>query len=392
VNESFQRHPMFSKALKQAFEKFINADERVARQLAEYSNEVLKKGSRIRIENASLESVLTNIAYLYYYISDKDVFERAYSLFLQMRLLNSEFENEHSEKQMIAKLKHSNYQFTNRLEGMFKDMTTSKELLTNFLAADGKQYAGRIQLEVNVCTTSHWPRQDGHSRVVVPQDLKEICDSYKTFYLREHTGHRLDYRMEQGRADMSVWFHQDARPYILNVSTYQMILLLIFNEAVGPAYQIPFSTILDRTGLRQYEVSHHLLSMCHPKVKVLKKSPNTPELNTTDMLSLNPSYSNKARRVTIPTMNPPQVLKDREEKEAKARTIRRKNMMEAAIVRIMKARKKLAHGDLVAEVISQLSMRFMPTPSDVKRRIESLIGQNYLERLPNDRGTYQYMP
>jgi hypothetical protein len=392
VNELFQGHPMFTKALKQAFRVFTNEDERVARKLAAYSNELLKKGSRLGVEKGDVERVLCNIASLYKYIRDKDVFERAYTLFLQMRLLNSQFENERYETEMILKLKHSNYQFTNRLEGMFKDMKISKDLLTSFLATDGKDYAGHFQFVVNVCRSSHWPRQNSHSRIVVPPDLRKICDSYKTFYLREHRGRRLDYRMEQGRADLSVWFHQDTRPYLLNVSTYQMIILLLFNEAVAPDYQISFEMILNRTGLRQHEVSHHVLSMCHPKVKVLKKSPNTPELNPADMLSLNPSYFNRQRHVTIPTIHVPQVLKEREEKEAKARTIRRKNMVEATIVRIMKARKKLKHCELVAEVISHLSMRFVPSPSDVKRRIEGLISQNYLERLPNDRGTYQYMP
>ena len=40
----------------------------------------------------------------------------------------------------------------------------------------------------------------------------------------------------------------------------------------------------------------------------------------------------------------------------------RRHMVEAAIVRIMKARKTLSHNELIAEVTKQISLRFTPTP------------------------------
>jgi len=66
-------------------------------------------------------------------------------------------------------------------------------------------------------------------------------------------------------------------------------------------------------------------------------------------------------------------------------------MIEAAIVRIMKMRKNMQHANLVAEVTKQLSSRFRPNPLTIKKRIESLIEREYLERSSADRKVYNYL-
>jgi cullin 3 len=65
--------------------------------------------------------------------------------------------------------------------------------------------------------------------------------------------------------------------------------------------------------------------------------------------------------------------------------------IEAAIVRIMKARKTLSHITLIAEVTSQLQSRFIPDPMVIKRRIEGLIEREYLKRSSSDRKIYDYV-
>ena len=63
----------------------------------------------------------------------------------------------------------------------------------------------------------------------------------------------------------------------------------------------------------------------------------------------------------------------------------RKFLIEAAIVRVMKSRQTMTHASLIAEVIKQLSARFMPTPQAIKTRIDSLLEKEFLERQPGDR-------
>ena len=55
-------------------------------------------------------------------------------------------------------------------------------------------------------------------------------------------------------------------------------------------------------------------------------------------------------------------------------------------------RKDLLHQKLIAEVIQQLTARFMPDVNMVKKRIESLIEREYLERIEDrEPAAYRYL-
>jgi cullin-4 len=55
----------------------------------------------------------------------------------------------------------------------------------------------------------------------------------------------------------------------------------------------------------------------------------------------------------------------------------------------MKTRKRSSHTDLMGEVLAQV--RFPVLPADVKKRVESLIEREYLERDENDSSMYNYL-
>lgn len=54
----------------------------------------------------------------------------------------------------------------------------------------------------------------------------------------------------------------------MNVSTYQVCILQLFNESATVSLQ----RMKDRTQIPELELKRHLLSLCTPKLRVLKKS------------------------------------------------------------------------------------------------------------------------
>eukprot|EP00485_Elphidium_margaritaceum_P002331 CAMPEP_0202686960 /NCGR_PEP_ID=MMETSP1385-20130828/2697_1 /ASSEMBLY_ACC=CAM_ASM_000861 /TAXON_ID=933848 /ORGANISM="Elphidium margaritaceum" /LENGTH=767 /DNA_ID=CAMNT_0049341651 /DNA_START=114 /DNA_END=2417 /DNA_ORIENTATION=+ len=380
VKTQFQSEQVFHKALKEAFEEFINKEYYTSALLARFANDILKKGTKIAI--ADLENTMDHVVMLYGYIRDKDIFERDYQQYLASRLLQDLSESEQSERSMIGKLKtESGYHWTSKLEDMFKDIQRSKELMVDFKK---KHTDFECELNVSVCTTGAWPTSSIQP-VKKPVDIATVSERFTQFYLNRFSGRRLNFQMDKGKADVSVQFSAKVKK-ILVVSTYQMLVLLLFNNK----QTWTFKEMVDATGIPREDLMVAVLSMAHPKVKAMRKAPNTKEVADDHKFQINPKYTNPRAKIPIPTLNikPDKPEEDNANMEAIYRL--RRHQMDAAIVRIMKARKTLKHPDLVTEVVKQLRGRFTPKPVDIKKRIANLIELEYLERDENDRQLYHY--
>ena len=69
----------------------------------------------------------------------------------------------------------------------------------------------------------------------------------------------------------------------------------------------------------------------------------------------------------------------------------RKHYLDAAIVRIMKARKELSFEQLKIATIDAVSSHFKPNVDQIKKRIDALVESDYLERSPDDRNNFVYV-
>jgi len=123
-------------------------------------------------------------------------------------------------------------------------------------------------------------------------------------------------------------------------------------------------------------------SRAHPRSLWVK------DVDVNDRFSLNTSFENKLIRIKI---NQVQMKETPEENVITTERVfqDRQYQIDAAIVRIMKTRKTLPHNSLISEVYGQL--KFPIKPTDLKKRVESLLEREYMKRSEESPNIYEYV-
>ncbi|XP_065048598.1 cullin-3B-like [Musa acuminata AAA Group] len=386
ISKAFNNDKSFQNALNSSFEYFINLNNRSPEFISLYVDDKLRKGLK-GVSEEDVEVVLDKVMMLFRYLQEKDVFEKYYKQHLAKRLLSGKTASDDAERSMIVKLKtECGYQFTSKLEGMFTDMKTSVDTMQGFYANQYSETGDGPTLAVQVLTTGSWPTQPS-ATCNLPAEILGICDKFRTYYLGTHTGRRLTWQTNMGTADIKATFGKGQK-HELNVSTYQMCILMLFNSAD----QLTYREIEQATEIPAPDLKRCLQSLACVKGKnVLRKEPMSKDIAEDDAFYFNDKFTSKFIKVKIGTVAA-QKESEPEKQETRQRVEEdRKPQIEAAIVRIMKSRRVLDHNTIVTEVTSQLQSRFLPNPVVIKKRIESLIEREFLERDKTDRKLYRYL-
>ena len=191
-----------------------------------------------------------------------------------------------------------------------------------------------------------------------------------------------------GDADLRATFttRGKTRRYELNVSTYAMIILMLFND-LDKGESLSFEQIQAETNIEAPDLIRNLQSLSLvAKWKVLKKEPMSKDIKPTDNFYFNEDFSSQFLKIKVSVVaGGSNRVENSEERRATQERIDtgRASIIEAAIVRIMKSRKALSHSELMTETIAQVTLRFKPDVNMIKKRIESLIDRDYLERGPD---------
>ncbi|XP_071052838.1 cullin-3 isoform X5 [Onthophagus taurus] len=412
---SFSNDKIFKQMIASDFEHFLNLNPKSPEYLSLFIDDKLKKGVKGMSEH-DIEVVLDKSMVLFRFLQEKDVFERYYKQHLAKRLLLNKSVSDDWEKNMISKLKtECGCQFTSKLEGMFKDMTVSNTIMDEFKehVAKNETNLGGVDLFMRVLTTGFWPTQSATPKCHIPAVPLAAFECFRRFYLAKHSGRQLTLQPQLGNADLNAVFYgpkkeesdkegacsssttsvvsnrSGPRKHIIQVSTYQMVVLMLFNNHEKLSYE----EIQNETDIPERDLIRALqsLAMGKPTQRILIKNPKTKDIEPSHEFFVNDSFTSKLHRVKI------QTVAAKGESEPERRETRnkvdedRKHEIEAAIVRIMKSRKRMAHNLLVTEVTEQLKSRFLPSPVIIKKRIEGLIEREYLARTPEDRKVYTYV-
>lgn len=385
VTYSFEATENFFNAVNLAFESFVNAREnKPAELIAKFVDSILRAGNRAFSED-ELEATLDKALTLFRFIDGKDVFEAFYKKDLSKRLLYDKSASLDLEKSMISKLKtECGSRFTSKLEAMFRDVDASKDLMQSFKSHPASKIKlGRgVDLNVFVLEAARWPLSSQQSNIKLPQLLIDYQETFKSFYLTKHSRRKLAWQHVDGACTVKSLFPRGTK--FLNLSLYQTVVMLLFNDAD----ELSFKAIAQATGIDDPDLKHTLLSLACGKVRVLQKRPKGPRVDDTDVFVFSKAFTHKQTRIKV---NLIQMKETIEENAATTEKVfqERTYQIDAALVRILKTRRTLHHTALISEIYSQL--RFPHKPGDIKKRIESLIEREYLERDEKNPQTYHYL-
>ncbi|XP_075976707.1 cullin 4 isoform X1 [Anticarsia gemmatalis] len=383
VNTCFQRNDKFLYSMREAFEYFINQRQnKPAELIAKFVDVKLRAGNKEATEE-ELERLLDKIMVLFRFIHGKDVFEAFYKKDLAKRLLVGKSASVDAEKSMLSKLKQEcGGGFTCKLEGMFKDMELSKDInITYKQHLQASQEGGGLELSVYILTMGFWPTYPP-VEVRLPSELTRHQEHFTKFYLAKHSGRKLQWQATLGHCVLRAHFTQGNKE--LQVSLFQALVLLLFNDGDN----LSFEDIKTATNIEEGELRRTLQSLACGKARVLTKSPRGREVDDNDQFSFNGDFTNKLFRIKI---NQIQMKETSEEQKATEERVfqDRQYQIDAAIVRVMKMRKALSHNLLISELYNQL--KFPVKPADLKKRIESLIDRDYMERDKDNPNQYNYV-
>uniref|UniRef100_A0A7N6BDY6 Cullin-2 n=1 Tax=Anabas testudineus TaxID=64144 RepID=A0A7N6BDY6_ANATE len=390
INTVLNGDQHFMSALDKALTSVVNFREpksicKAPELLAKYCDNLLKKSAKGMTEN-EVEDKLTSFITVFKYIDDKDIFQKFYARMLAKRLIHGLSLSMDSEEAMINKLKQAcGYEFTSKLHRMYTDMSVSADLnnkFNNFIKTQETVVDLGISFQIYVLQVRRV-----HTNTF---SLSLLDEDQITFY-----DTLLQKTMKFQKVHMFLFYHciwevkmnYLSKPYVAMVTTYQMAVLLAFNNSQTVTYK----ELQDGTQMNEKELQKTIKSLLD--VKMLNHDSQKEEIEAESTFSLNMSFTSKRTKFKITTSmqkDTPQVRKEMEQTRS-AVDEDRKMYLQAAIVRIMKARKVLRHNALIQEVINQSKARFNPSISMIKKCIEVLIDKQYIERSQSSADEYSYV-
>jgi len=409
VTVELESHPNFSAALEKASRRFINDNAVTVKAqtstkspelIAKYCDLLLKKSPKNPDESEIVET-LNSVMLIFKHIEDKDVFQTFYSKMLAKRLINGTSVSDYLESQMISKLKHNcGYEYTNKLARMFNDITSSKELVKKF---NESSYSKNVKehFDCLILATGCWPISPPTSNFNIPNSLAKSLNYFESFYKEENGSHRLIWLMQFSKGELRTRYLNFKNGYIFQCNAYQIGILLLFNDRDT----LSTEEIQEATSLADLPLTSTLWSLYNLKI-LLKAPKKVTGITKNSKFKLNDKFASKKQKVllNIPitgAMTQKQEggedkVEENNEQQDKSKVQKtleedRKIYIQAAIVRVMKDRKKMNHVQLINAVVDQLKSRFKPKVPIIKKCIDMLMEKGYLNRIEGERDAFVYV-
>lgn len=306
VDDAFGGESEFVRSLDNACKEFVNRNKvcktgstRSPELLAKYTDALLKKSAK-SAEEADLEASLIQVMTVFKYIEDKDVFQKFYSRMLAKRLVHSSSASEDAETSMIGKLKEAcGFEYTNKLQRMFQDIQISTDLNSSFKESQGRSLSAeeakaRVDASYHILGTGFWPLTPPQTNFIPPPEIVTTYNNFQNFYFSKHSGRKLTWLWQLCKGEMRANYIKNTKvPFTFMVSTFQMAILLLFNDSDTVTYE----DAQKATALSAEYLDPSLNVFV--KAKVLLPSPDNGKAEPGTTYALNYNFKNKKIKVNL---------------------------------------------------------------------------------------------
>ena len=204
VEEEFSSNALFQKAMKDAFEVFVNKNVGKftnAQMLSTFCDRILKTGGE-KMSDEVIEKHLEDVVQLFGYLSEKDLFGEEYQEQLSKRLLNGRSKSDHAERFMIGKLKLiCGAQFTSKMEGMLNDLNVASDHNAKF-----HQYLSGVKktlpvqkFQITILTTGFWPKHPD-TTCTLPPVMADCVEKFSKWHSNTTSHRTLKFAYGLGKA------------------------------------------------------------------------------------------------------------------------------------------------------------------------------------------------
>jgi len=416
VATCFAGHSLFKTALDKAFRDIMNQESgkfNIPRLLNFYIDSIIKGKEKDMSTEDEIDDVLQRLVNLFSYLQDKDEFFEYFRKALCKRLLSKGKQyNENAEKSFLSKLKaQSGDAAIRKLQGMFTDVQDESlnEMKNKFEEFNKGSKVESVDLEVQVLNESHWPISGTQKfPLLLEKQLLRCQSKFQEFYDKTTEKRRLQWLYNYGTVTLAARFTNSKLPIQLVLTPLQASILMCFNEAPKLSFEELLAHLWPQqsTSSRQILTSSQNSSALHDmsleeilrfaiqplvyfKYKVLQKEsdpdPKKESIKKVDVFMLREKIPAKKlpRKIAFPPGSAKQQQKEADQDHELVMK-QREFEIEAAMVRVMKARNRLEWNQVQVEVINILKSRFTPDARMLKKRLESLIDRKFMERDEND--------
>ncbi|KAF7339993.1 CULLIN-2 domain-containing protein [Mycena venus] len=362
----------FSYALSDAFAVGFRARRnKPAEMIAKHLDKLMRKGQGA-MTDAEFDALLDSALVLYRFTDDKDVFRGFYLRALAKRLLLERSASDDFEQKVLRKLKEQYDPEFSMGDEIFKELALSRETMAEYHNKLPAESDGR-KLSVMVLKQAAWPYSQQDQNIVLPEDMKRELDAFEKFYLAKHGNRKLTPQFGVGTVTMTGRFKAGKKE--LSVSLHQAAILLLFNSAS----ELSFSHIFVQVQMADALLRLTLQSLACGKKKVLLKDPPGRDVNDGDLFRFNEGFTDPRAKVHINSIQA-KVSPEESKQTQTAIDGERVFTLDAAIVRLMKAKKGMLYNDLVFATTDAVKNHFVPDVKTIKIRIDKLMEQEYMRR------------